>query len=93
MAQITISDDLMQCVRQYAQQTGKTPEDVVQEALVDLFVLSGMPAALADIDAILPPYGSQAEQQVLDDVRTRVGNHLAAQGISIADEIGRDRGE
>jgi hypothetical protein len=49
MAQITILDDLFLPVQQYAKQTGKTQEEVVQEALTDLlaanaFVTSPDPA-------------------------------------------------
>jgi len=45
---------------------------------------------VADFD--LPPYGSAAEQQLLEAVRTRVGTNLSNQGLSIAEEISQDRG-
>ena len=75
MAQITIPDELFQYVQQYAQETGKTQEEIVQEALADLIILGK--SELPKGNRILPSYDSAEERQLLASVRTRVGNALA----------------
>lgn len=75
----------------YAQREGKTPDEVVQESLLEYLMLSQ--PGIVDPDTILPAYNSPEERQFLEELRSRIGASLSRQSISLAEEISSDRGE
>jgi predicted DNA-binding protein len=90
MANIQISDELLQQVQRYAQQTGQTAEEVIQEAITDLIETPEEQQVTAQTTL---PLNNITEHQLLDELRQKAGKELAAHGITLSEEIIKDRGE
>jgi predicted transcriptional regulator len=81
MANLSISDTLLHKIEAIAEQTGQSPEEVITNALAELDIPLNTSATLKPLLRTLAELRQQAEKEI------------AQHGITVSDEIIKDRGD